>query len=124
MKGLYFFYTLALICISGCSEKKPAAPDTGEFTSVVHYDTTAVDSFSAGAISVDVARNIRMSSAAYKDSVKKVMLIMEEERKKKEEQLKLEKVAKAELEKEAEKQKEKEKQQSSPSSAPEPSASN
>jgi len=64
------------------------------------YDTTAVDSFSQGAMSVDVAERIRMSSQKYRDSVKLVILKQEEERKKKEEQDKLEKAAKDALEKE------------------------
>lgn len=119
MKNWYFLALIVLTGISACSEKKRAAPQVGELQQAVAYDTTAIDSFSAGAISVDVAQRIRMSSAAYRDSVKKVMLILEEEHKKKEEQLKLEKVAKAELEKETEKKKEKEKQGNlSPSSEP------
>lgn len=44
------------------------------------YDTVAVDSFSAGAMSVDVAEQIRKSSFAYQDSIKKVRKKQEEER--------------------------------------------
>ena len=55
------------------------------------YDTIAKDSFSAGAISVDIARQIRMSSQQYQDSIKEVRKKMEEERILKEEKDKAEK---------------------------------
>ncbi len=41
-----------------------------EETSVPPYDTIAKDSFSAGAVSVDVARKIRMASQKYQDSLR------------------------------------------------------
>ena len=64
----------------------------------VRYDTTAVDSFSTGAVSVDIARKIRMSSPQYLDSVKQARKLQEEENK-----------LKAELEKETKAKQEEEK---------------
>jgi hypothetical protein len=43
----------------------------------IHYDTAAVDSFSTGAVSVDIARKIRMSSPQYLDSVKQAKKLQE-----------------------------------------------
>lgn len=51
-----------------------------EETSVPPYDTIAKDSFSAGAVSVDIARRIRMSSQVYQDSMREVRKKMEEEK--------------------------------------------
>ena len=44
------------------------------------YDTVAIDSFSAGATSVDVARQIRISSLQYQDSLKQIQKKLEEEK--------------------------------------------
>ena len=44
------------------------------------YDTVAIDSFSAGATSVDVARQIRISSLQYQDSLKQIQQKLEEEK--------------------------------------------
>ncbi len=49
-------------------------------SSVPPYDTMAIDSFSAGATSVDVARKIRISSLQYQDSLKQVQKKLEEEK--------------------------------------------
>jgi hypothetical protein len=46
----------------------------------IHYDTTAVDSFSNGAVSVDIARKIRMSSPQYLDSVKQAKKLQKKKR--------------------------------------------
>lgn len=52
-----------------CGEKHPApAPDFTEEEKPT-YDTTAVDSFSPGATSVDVAAQIRRASRQYQDSL-------------------------------------------------------
>lgn len=72
------------ICILGflaCSKKEEpmAATETNE--SRATYDTTAIDSFSPGAISVDVAQQIRMSSKQYQDSLREVIRLQEEEKK-------------------------------------------
>lgn len=52
-----------------CSRKEHADPYP-EYSTKADYDTAAVDSFSQGATSVDVIRQIRMSSQKYKDSIK------------------------------------------------------
>ncbi|UOE40977.1 hypothetical protein MTP09_13900 [Chryseobacterium suipulveris] len=83
-------------------------------SSIPPYDTVAKDSFSAGAISVDVARRIRMSSQIYQDSLREVRKKLEEEKlanKLKEEKEKADKKAEEEKKKaeEAKKTKEQEK---------------
>ncbi len=90
---LILFFT-----VSSCSKKKPASTLNEAAYIETPYDTTAIDSFSSGAVSVDVARQIRMSSKKYLDSVKKakdsmklVFQIQEEERKKKEAEEKIKK---------------------------------
>lgn len=57
-----------IFLMTGCTQKyqEPDYPVAEE-----KLDTIPVDSFSNGAISVDVARKIRMSSLAYQDSLKK-----------------------------------------------------
>ncbi len=89
-----FVFTILLIA---CSRKEPSGFGA-EQEIKIHYDTTAVDSFSTGAVSVDIARKIRMSSPQYQDSVKKAKKLEEEERK-----------LKAELEKENKAKQEEEK---------------
>ncbi|MEN2433901.1 hypothetical protein AAH994_00590 [Weeksellaceae bacterium A-14] len=87
------------VLLSSCSKKKRTAM-SNETYQPPKYDTTAIDSFSAGATNVDIAAKIRMSSKVYKDSVAavlkqqeeekrlKALLDKEEERKKKEEEKK------------------------------------
>lgn len=87
-----------------CRKNKETYDEIGQYQPP-NYDTTAIDSFSAGATSVDVAERIRMSSQKYRDSVQQVMLKQAEERKKQEEKEKLEKAAKEALEKEKAKEK-------------------
>ena len=105
MRNAIFLLLIFGIAFS-CGKKEEALPYPDEYIET-KYDTTAIDSFSDGAISVDIAERIRMSSQKYRDSVRQVLLLQEEERKKKEEQEKLEKLAKESLEKE---QKDKEKE--------------
>ncbi|WP_407403880.1 hypothetical protein [Chryseobacterium sp.] len=60
-----------------CSKQEPVnfvAKDDTRAT----YDTTAIDSFSNGAISVDIARKIRMSSQVYQDSLLEVLKVEKE----------------------------------------------
>lgn len=74
-----------------------------EYSAALPYDTVAVDSFSQGATSVDIARKLKISSIKYQDSLKKVKLKNEEEKllnKAKEERAAAEKKASATLEKE------------------------
>lgn len=71
-------------------------------TPVAPYDTVAIDSFSQGATSVDIAQKIKMSSLKYQDSLKMVKLKNEEQqllKKDKEEKLKAESKAKEALDK-------------------------
>ena len=91
---------LLLILIVGCSKKKPQNADSENVYIEPKYDTVAIDSFSDGAVSVDIAQKIRISSVTYQDSLKQVLLLQQEEKKKKEAQEKLEKSAKDALEKE------------------------
>ena len=96
---------LLLILIVGCSKKKPQNADSENVYIEPKYDTVAIDSFSDGAVSVDIAQKIRISSVTYQDSLKQVLLLQQEEKKKKEEQEKLEKSTKEALEKEKDKSK-------------------
>ncbi|MCC2590453.1 hypothetical protein [Chryseobacterium sp. MFBS3-17] len=88
------FILLVLMMVS-CNKKTPAAATAGA-EQYVHadYDTTAIDSFSSGAISVDVAQRIRMSSRRYQDSLQRVReKEMEQKLKQEQEQLAREKQA-------------------------------
>lgn len=86
-----------------------------EKSSVPPYDTIAIDSFSEGATSVDIAAKIRMSSRKFQDSLRQIKLKNEEERllkKATDEKLELvKKTAESEKKKEAEINKAKEKSQ-------------
>lgn len=79
-----------------CSKKEPADLYPAD-SPRANYDTTAIDSFSNGATSVDVVRQIRMSSQKYQDSVKEALKLQEQEKKLKEE---LEKESKNKVEEE------------------------
>ncbi|WP_124640397.1 MULTISPECIES: hypothetical protein [Amniculibacterium] len=73
MQKFVLVFTLA-VCFSYCSENQN---DHANYPDAVFvepkYDTTPVDSFSAGATSADVARRIRMASSSYQDSLKKAL---------------------------------------------------
>ncbi|MBV8327163.1 hypothetical protein [Chryseobacterium sp.] len=80
MKNLVFAaFVLAVLSVA-CSKKESAGFSTEQDVKL-HYDTTAIDSFSTGAISVDIARKIKMSSPQYQDSVKQAKKLLEEEKK-------------------------------------------
>ncbi|MBP2617218.1 hypothetical protein [Chryseobacterium jejuense] len=97
MKNLLSAIFIFVLLLTACSKKE--SPGFGaEQDLKIHYDTMAVDSFSNGAVSVDIARKIRMSSPQYLDSVKQAKKALEEEQK-----------LKAELEKENKKKEEEEK---------------
>ncbi|MDH5034613.1 hypothetical protein [Chryseobacterium cucumeris] len=99
MKNLLAAIFVFTILFTACSKKE--SPGFGAEQEVrVRYDTTAVDSFSTGAVSVDIARKIRMSSPQYLDSVKQARKLQEEENKLKAE---LEKETKAKHEEEKKK---------------------
>lgn len=97
MKNLLSAFFILGFLLTACSKKE--SPGFGaEQDLKIHYDTVAIDSFSNGAVTVDIARKIRMSSPEYLDSVKQVKKALEEEQK-----------LKAELEKENKKKEEEEK---------------
>ena len=115
---------LSLLFIFSCSKNTvDQSLITEENSAILLYDTIAIDSFSAGATSVDVARKIRMSSQKFQDSLMQVKLKNAEEqllKKEKDEKLNLEKkAAEALKKKEAEIIKAKEKSQNvSPTTEP------
>ncbi|BAP29656.1 putative peptidase S6 [Chryseobacterium sp. StRB126] len=97
MKNLLSAIFIFVLLLAACSKKE--SPGFGaEQDMKIHYDTMAVDSFSNGAVTVDIARKIRMSSPQYLDSVKQAKKALEEEQK-----------LNAELEKENKKKEEEEK---------------
>ncbi|RLJ31441.1 hypothetical protein CLU97_0859 [Chryseobacterium sp. 7] len=97
MKNLLSAIFIFILLFTACSKKE--SPGFGAEPEIrMKYDTTAVDSFSTGAVSVDIARKIRMSSPQYLDSVKEAKKLQEEENK-----------IKAELEKENKTKQEEEK---------------
>ena len=83
------------LLIMGCTKKETeiSYPDA-QFIEP-KYDSTPVDSFSAGATSVDVMRKIKMSSQSYQDSINLAL--------KKEMELKKQKALEEKLKKEVEK---------------------
>lgn len=84
MKNVFFILFISVISIVSCSKKEPQDLYPAD-SPKANYDTIAVDSFSAGAISVDVAEQIRKSSQKYQDSLKEALKIQEQEKKIKEE---------------------------------------
>lgn len=106
MKNLFFVFFVFTIVVVSCSKKEPQDLYPEE-SPKANYDTTAVDSFSSGATSVDVARQIRMSSKKYQDSLKEVLKIQEQEKK-----------IQQELEKENKKKAEEDKKQNTAETTP------
>ncbi len=92
-----FIFLLLLFFIVSCTKntaEQTLIPE--ENSAILPYDTLAIDSFSAGATSVDVARKIRMSSQKFQDSLIQMKLKNAEEqllKKEKDEKLNLEKKA-------------------------------
>ncbi|WP_276963651.1 hypothetical protein [Chryseobacterium sp.] len=97
MKNLLTAIFIYTVLFTACS-KKESPGFVAEQEVKIRYDTTAIDSFSTGAVSVDIARKIRMSSPQYIDSVKQAKKLQDEENK-----------LKAELEKENKAKQEEEK---------------
>lgn len=98
---------LTILFLFSCSQKKSEDNLDEDHYVEIAYDTTAIDSFSTGAISVDVAEQIRKSSVAYQDSIRKAKIAAEIAKKDLEEKQKLEKLEKEKLEKEKKKVEEK-----------------
>jgi len=79
MKNLIAF-SLVLLMVS-CSKKQVAQKNVvQENLTVAPYDTVAIDSFSAGATTVDIARKIRISSLQYQDSLRQNLKKIEAEK--------------------------------------------
>ncbi|WP_419869397.1 hypothetical protein [Chryseobacterium sp. CT-SW4] len=83
MKNILFIVFVSLLLLGACSKRKAVSME--EHVVNLHYDTTAIDSFSPGAMSVDVARKIRQSSPEYLDSVKQALKLQQEEKRLREE---------------------------------------
>ncbi len=86
MKNIFSGILLVVIC-SACSKKEPVYVDNSQDLRP-HYDTTAIDSFSAGATSEAVIMKIRMSSQKYQDSLKEAKRLQAEEKRIEEELMK------------------------------------
>ncbi|HCN50520.1 MAG TPA: hypothetical protein DIT10_15750 [Chryseobacterium sp.] len=115
MKNILSASFVSTILFIACSKKEsPGFADEQDVN--IHYDTAAVDSFSTGAVSVDIARKIRMSSPQYLDSVKQAKKLQEEEKKLKAELEKENKAKQDEEKKKAETEK-KQKASEAPASA-------
>ncbi|KXH83435.1 hypothetical protein [Chryseobacterium kwangjuense] len=108
MKNLLSAVFVIILLLSACS-KKETPGFAAEQDVKNHYDTAAVDSFSPGATSIDIVRQIRMSSQKYQDSVKEAERLQKEEQKLKEE---LEKENRKKLEEEKKKTEAEKKQKS------------
>ena len=91
----FFTPIVAGVLALGCAKKESDISYPDAQFKEPHYDTTAVDSFSAGATSVDVMRKIKMSSQSYQDSVQQAL--------KKEIELKKKQALEEKLKKEVEK---------------------
>lgn len=88
------FLLLFLISCGKKSAKQSIV--VAENTSVPPYDTIAIDSFSQGATTIDIAARIKMSSRKFQDSLRQIKMKNEEDRllkKAKDEKLELEKKA-------------------------------
>ena len=79
MKNLILLNILFFLFSCGKNTQDDVVISSKE-SAIAPYDTIAKDSFSAGAISVDIARQIRMSSPQYQKKKKKKRKKMEEER--------------------------------------------
>lgn len=78
MKNIFSAILLILI-FSACSNKEPVSVDNSQDLKP-DYDTTAIDSFSAGATSEAVIMKIKMSSQKYQDSIKEALKLKAEEK--------------------------------------------
>lgn len=112
MKNALFTVFTLLVLVTSCTRKEPVDLYPADSPGA-QYDTAAVDSFSNGAVSVDIARQIRMSSKPYQDSVKEALRIQQEEKKLREE-LEKENKSKADEEKKKAEQEKKQKEGSKP----------
>lgn len=84
MKNLSFAACIVSALLCSCSKKEPADLYPADYAKA-NYDTAAIDSFSNGATSVDIERQIRMSSQKYRDSAKEAFRLQQQEKKLKDE---------------------------------------
>lgn len=106
MKNWVFILVVSTVVAVSCSKKEPQDLYPAD-SPKANYDTVAVDSFSSGATSVDVVRQIRISSKKYQDSLKEALKLQEQEQK-----------IQQELEKENKQKAEEEKKQNAAEKAP------
>ena len=70
---------ITLLLLFSCGKESVEQRMVTEESSVIApYDTIAIDSFSQGATSADIARKIKMSSLQFQDSLKQLKLKNEE----------------------------------------------
>jgi hypothetical protein len=93
MKNVFVFSLLLLIISCGKKEDDKEVM-VQENSAIAPYDTIAIDSFSTGAISANIALQIKISSQQYKDSLKDVLKKIEAEKLLKKEELEKDKATK------------------------------
>ena len=76
----FIVFSFFLLMVSCGNKEVVSEAVVEENVAIPPYDTIAVDSFSTGAMSVDIARKIKMSSVAYQDSLRDVLKKMEAEK--------------------------------------------
>lgn len=80
MKNVFVFSLLLLIISCGKKEDDKDEVMVQENSEIAPYDTIAIDSFSTGAISANIALQIKISSQQYQDSLKDVLKKIEAEK--------------------------------------------
>ncbi|MEC5158705.1 hypothetical protein [Chryseobacterium sp. MP_3.2] len=118
---LFSFFLLLLMIISCGNDPSEEPVKLEEKSAMLMYDTVAIDSFSQGATSVDVARKIRISSQLYQDSLNAVQKKQKDElqlKKEGEEKVKSEKLLAEKKKKEEAEKIKKEKSQPIPEVSP------
>ena len=93
MKNVFVFSLLLLIISCGQKETDKEFL-VQENSAIAPYDTTAIDSFSTGATSANIALQIKISSQQYQDSLKDVLKKIEAEKLLKKEELEKDKATK------------------------------
>lgn len=93
MKNVFVFFLLLLIISCGQKETDKEVL-VQENSAIAPYDTTAIDSFSTGATSANIALQIKISSQQYQDSLKDVLKKIEAEKLLKKEELEKDKATK------------------------------
>ena len=93
MKNVFVFSLLLLVISCGPKETDKEVL-VQENSAIAPYDTTAIDSFSTGATSANIALQIKISSQQYQDSLKDVLKKIEAEKLLKKEELEKDKATK------------------------------